>query len=386
MLSTLRKASIGFMLLSGVFAHAQEGTYRIRGTVSGLDTRMMYLNIQDASAPGGYMRDSIPVKDGSFQHSGPVRSFSYVTLSPNVERVVKRVGRGYYPVKSSLFQFFLFPGADVVVEGSITDMVDAYPSGDPANIDLGTLTRSINRLQNQAVNLSVRIGNKEVTDSVAIARMKDTIAQLDARTIVAKKAFLLSHPSSPASAWLLSDMMIRSQVEPAEAIKAFRSLQVSLSDNPYYREVASRVMGIEQTRIGKLAPAIESRNTPDSALFSLASLRGRYVVIDFWGTWCGPCIAGMPRMKQMLEKYKGRMEIVGIAQESDGGGRWRKFLKDKPEYGWHHVLNVKSDDIILKYNVAGYPTKIILSPEGKILHRFVGEDESFYTDLEKLLN
>jgi len=77
---------------------------------------------------------------------------------------------------------------------------------------------------------------------------------------------------------------------------------------------------------------------------------------------------------------------VGVAQESDGGGRWRKFLKDKPEYGWHHVLNTKSDDIILKYNVAGYPTKIILSPEGKILYRFVGEDDSFYTDLEKLLN
>ena len=171
MLSTLRKASIGFMLLSGVIAHAQEGTYRIRGTVSGLDTRMMYLNIQDASAPGGYLRDSIPVKDGSFQHSGPVRSFSYVTLSPNVERVVKRVGRGYYPVKSSLFQFFLFPGADVVVEGSITDMVDAYPSGDPANIDLGTLTRRFTRLQNQAVNPSLPIGNKEVTESGPIAWM-----------------------------------------------------------------------------------------------------------------------------------------------------------------------------------------------------------------------
>ena len=131
---------------------------------------------------------------------------------------------------------------------------------------------------------------------------------------------------------------------------------------------------------------MESSNTPESCPFSQASLRGRYVVIDLWGSWCGPCIAGMPGMKQMLDKYKGRMEIVGIAQESDGGGRWRKFLKDKPEYGWHHVLNVKSDDIILKYNVAGYPTKIILSPEGKILHRFVGEDESFYTDLEKLLN
>jgi hypothetical protein len=79
------------------------------------------------------------------------------------------------------------------------------------------------------------------------------------------------------------------------------------------------------------------------------------------------------------------MEIVGIAQESDGGGRWRKFLKDKPEYGWRHVLNVKSDDIIVKYSVAGYPTKIIIDPEGRILSRFVGEDDGFYTELERRL-
>lgn len=346
---------------------------------------MMYLIIQDPEASGGYRRDSIPVQDGRFHHTGSIKAFTYVTLSPNMERVVKRVGRGYYPVKSSLFQFFLFPGADVTLSGRITDRVDAYPSGNPANQDLATLCRSINPLVNQSVNFSVRIGNQEVTDTTLITRMKDTIASLDAQVIEMKKNFLQANANSPAAAWLLSDMMIRTQVQPEEAITAFRQLGGKLSDNPYYREVAGRVAGIEQTRPGKTAPDIVSRNTPDSSLFSLAALRGKFVILDFWGTWCGPCIAGMSRMKEILDKHRSRMEIVGIAQESDGGGRWRKYLHDKPEYGWHHVLNVKSDDIIVKYSVAGYPTKIILSPEGKILSRFVGEDENFYTKLEAVL-
>lgn len=383
----LRRAALGCLLLSAIPCHAQQGTYRIQGNIDGLDTRVMYLIIQDSEAPGGYVRDSIPVgPDGRFRHQGSIRAFTYVTLSPNVERVVKRVGRGYYPAKSSLFQLFLFPGADVTLAGRVTDMVDAYPAGDPANQDLAILTRSINPLANQSVNLSVRIGNREVTDSVAVARLKDTLTVLDARVTALKKAFLADNPQSPAAAWLLSDMMIRMQVQPEEAITAFRRLDAKLSANPYYREVAGRVAGIEHTRPGKPAPDIVSRNTPDSSLFSLATLRGRFVVLDFWGTWCGPCIAGMPRMKEILDKHRGKMEIVGIAQESDGGRRWRKFLKDKPEYGWHHVLNVKSDDIIVKYSVAGYPTKIILSPEGRILARYVGEDDGFYTALEKHLD
>jgi thiol-disulfide isomerase/thioredoxin len=386
MTNILRSSSLACLMLSCLLTHAQEGTYRIHGSVEGLDSRMMYLIIQDSEAPGGYRRDSIPVQGGRFQHTGSIKAFTYVTLSPNVERVVKRVGRGYIPAKSSLFQLFLFPGADVTLQGRITDMVDAYPSGDPANQDLASLTRSVNALVNQSVNISVRIGNKEVTDSIAIARLKDSSAVLDTRVMQLKKAFLEAHPNSPASAWLLSDMMIRMQVQPDDAVTAFRKLDGAMAQNPYYREVSGRVKGIEQTRPGKPAPDIVSRNTPDSSLFSLASLKGRFVVLDFWGTWCGPCIAGMPRMKEILDKHRGRMEIVGIAQESDGGGRWRKFLKDKPEYGWHHVLNVKSDDIIVKYSVAGYPTKIILSPKGDILSRYVGEDDGFYTELEKLLN
>jgi len=386
MTNILRAAGLGCLLLSAILCRAQQGTYRIHGTVEGLDSRMMYLMIQDPDAPGGYRRDSIPVQDGRFHHAGSIKAFTYVTLSPNVERVVKRVGRGYYPVKSSLFQLFLFPGADVTLQGRITDMVDAYPAGDPANHDLASLTRSINDLVNRSVNISVRIGNKEVTDSNAIARLKDSAAGLDARVTQLKKAFLEAHPGSPAAAWLLSDMMIRMQVQPDDAVTAFRRLDAALAPNPYYIEVSGRVAGIEKTRPGKPAPDIVSRNTPDSSLFSLAALRGKFVVLDFWGTWCGPCIAGMPRMKEILDKHRGRMEIVGIAQESDGGGRWRKFLRDKPEYGWHHVLNVKSDDIIVKYSVAGYPTKIILDTEGRILSRYVGEDDGFYTELERRLN
>ena len=91
------------------------------------------------------------------------------------------------------------------------------------------------------------------------------------------------------------------------------------------------------------------------------------------------------KVKEYLDKYKSKMEIVGVAQESDNGDNWRKFLAGKPEFQWHHVLSRNNEDYILKFNVAGFPTKIIVDPEGKIVGRYVGEDDAIYKKLDELL-
>lgn len=366
-------------------SQAQSVDFSISGKIEGLDSKVMFLNIPDEKSPSGFRRDSITVENGSFSFSSKTDNFSYLIISPGVEKTVKRVGNGYYPVKSSLLQLFIYPGAKIKVSGEVKDFVHAYPAGDPANNDLASLNRSINPLTNRAVNMNVRIANKLVTDSVVIRAMKDSIEAMDKQVVGIKMEFLRNNPSSAAAAWLLSDMMIRSQISHEDAIDVFRKFDTGLSDITYYKEVDARVKGILTTRKGDQAPMIESMNTPDGRLFSLASLKGKYVVIDFWGTWCVPCIKGMPRMKEYLEKYKGKLEIVGVAKESDRGERWKKFLNDNQGFAWHHVLNASNDDHVLKYNVAGYPTKIIVDPQGKILDRYVGEDDGFYARLDDLL-
>ena len=133
---------------------------------------------------------------------------------------------------------------------------------------------------------------------------------------------------------------------------------------------------------GKEAPDF-TLNDINGKPFSLSSLRGKYVVLDFWGSWCGWCIKGMPDMKKYYEKYRGKFEIVGI-DCNDTEAKWKDAVK-KHELPWIHVKSEKADATPQKYAVEGYPTKVILNPDGTIYKVIVGEDPQFYKELDSLL-
>ncbi len=380
----MKNLLIVFLLFLSRSLIAQENSFTVSGKITGLDSKKMFVSFKDEK--GKLIRDSILVKEGIFSYTRKIDEITMISISPNVDRVVKRTERGYFPAKSSLLQFIAFPGANVKFSGMITDFVNAYPSGDAANNDLAKLNSEIYPLLNESVNWSVKLANKVITDSMDIRMADQAIEKLSKAVLNIKQEFIKENPSSFVSAWTLEDLMLRSQVSNETAISLFENLDhEDLKAVPFYTDASKRVEGIRATAIGKPAPEINTTYTYDGKRFDLASLKGKYVVIDFWGTWCGPCIAGMPRMKEYLDKFRDKMEIVGVAQESDDGTRWKAFLDKNKLYQWHHVLSRKDEDYILRYSVAGFPTKIIVDPQGKIVARFVGEDEAIYKKLDEML-
>ena len=134
---------------------------------------------------------------------------------------------------------------------------------------------------------------------------------------------------------------------------------------------------------------VEGAEAPDFTLndlqgkpLALSSLRGKYVVLDFWGSWCGWCIKGIPDMKKYYDKYKDRMEILGIDCR-DTEQKWRDAV-EKHQLPWLHVRNAGEPDVSVMYGIQGYPTKIVVDPEGKIAKIVIGEDPAFYEYLDGL--
>ena len=116
----------------------------------------------------------------------------------------------------------------------------------------------------------------------------------------------------------------------------------------------------------------------------LSSLRGKYVIIDFWGSWCVWCIRGFPAMKEAYAKYKDHLEILGVDCQ-DPERKWRAAV-EQYELPWLQVRcpDNKLQELAEMYGIEGFPTKAVVSPEGKLLKVVVGEDPEFYTYLDEL--
>jgi thiol-disulfide isomerase/thioredoxin len=133
--------------------------------------------------------------------------------------------------------------------------------------------------------------------------------------------------------------------------------------------------------IGEQVPELGLKDLNGNVL-ELKSLRGKYVVLDFWGSWCTWCIKGFPKLKEYYAKYKDRLEIVGI-DCNDTAEKWVAAVK-KHKVPWLHV---RSEDGIAeqKFRVQGYPYKVLISPEGTILNAYLGETDDFYHYLDATL-
>lgn len=157
-----------------------------------------------------------------------------------------------------------------------------------------------------------------------------------------------------------------------------------MADLPLMKEMKKLIAVRQHTAPGKPMDEISSI-AADGKLFSLKAQRGKYVVLDFWGTWCSACITGFPKMKQYAKKYEHKVQFVSIAiknTESD----WRAGLK-KYDLQWIQLLdkNWEAPDCWMrKYYVMQYPTKKLIDPKGNIVQTYVGESEEFYQALDKL--
>ena len=151
-------------------------------------------------------------------------------------------------------------------------------------------------------------------------------------------------------------------------------------------EEEARHQELEGKGVGEMAPDFTLKNTKGKGV-SLKSLRGKWVVLDFWATWCGPCKASMPHLKEYYKKYAGKLEIVGIVNASKEED-WKTMVKDM-DLKWINVINPQENtankDLTNIYGITAFPTYIIIDKEGKIYKKFVGAKQELYDELDKIL-
>ncbi len=120
--------------------------------------------------------------------------------------------------------------------------------------------------------------------------------------------------------------------------------------------------------VGEPAPLFAGRGLDEQEI-KLESLRGKVVLIDFWATWCAPCVAEMPNIRSVYEKYgkEGAFTVLGVSLDDDAK-KVKRFVK-KENVPWPHIVAgpAQSNEIAKKYFVEGIPATFLIDAEGKVI-------------------
>ena len=353
---------------------------------------LVYLEKNDAY-PDGYRRDTIWIKNGRFTFTDSVNDYKIYFLDVLKTRTWKNSYDGKEYTSSTKADvnrlwFIGYPGAEIICKGKVEDyMVNAKLSDKKGvNQDFTVIQSQTFPLIDRAHALKVSTYTEKLSEEES-KRMSDSSNTLFKQAVELKKEFAKTHPKSIAASYVFMDGYYRKYFTHDEAIAVLDGFDAkTLSGTTFYDEVKSRIVAVEKTQLGMKAPDLITKNTVDGSMFKLSDLKGNYVLLDYWGTWCGPCMAEIPKIKEYFNKYSNKNFVVVGVNSGDSFPRWKKTIEEN-DYNWKHIQTTQENNLLVPFNVNSFPTKILIDPEGKIIYSSQNPDKvDMYQMLDKIFS
>ncbi|MGN0001885.1 MAG: TlpA family protein disulfide reductase [Sphingobacterium composti] len=157
------------------------------------------------------------------------------------------------------------------------------------------------------------------------------------------------------------------ELAESELIAYSDKIKVDFVDNVMVNQFREEIEKLKRLAVGQPAPEFEAY-TPNNKTVKLSDYRGKYVLVDFWASWCVPCRKENPNLVRIYNEYKGKgFEILGVSLDNNPGSWMRAIGEDK--LTWTNISDLKawSSDLIIDYRIKAIPSSVVLDPEGKIV-------------------
>jgi peroxiredoxin len=341
-------AALGLYLFSS--CQAGGGGYTIQGNLTHLTDSVLYLARQEGSMP---VFDTLKVAEGKFSFSGKADH-------PTFAQIITSDQRAGFPL-------YLEPGT-IEITGNADSMAigKVSVSGTPNNDDLNAFMQ----IQQPYVPMMMAMQSNYVQaqmsgDSVMAHQIEATTDSI--QTVINGKmvAFVQDHPKSLVSVLVLRGMM--NDLTSDQLSQLYSSLDTAVQHSEFGQPIGARLEVQQKTAIGKPAPDFTMNDTTGKPV-SLSSFRGKYVLVDFWASWCGPCRAENPNVVKVYNQYKDKnFTILGVSLDQTKDA-WEKAIRDD-HLTWHHVSDLQfwDNSAAQLYGVEGIPANFLIGPDGKIL-------------------
>jgi peroxiredoxin len=310
--------------------------------------------------------DSAEIVNGSFKITGtmfePVNAF---LLIDHKGEGIQKLG-----TQADVYNFFLDKGTMDI--NTVKDSVyTAQITGSILNDESKQLKAQLKDVEDAAKKLNAEFLAAPKTQQASTEYQNTMQARgklLQVRQKAILKTFIGAHPDSYLSLIAISTMGGRTS-DPAELEPLYNSLSETLKEKEAAKRLKKSIDVAKVTAIGNLAPDF-IQNDVNGNPIKLSSLRGKYVLIDFWASWCGPCRQENPNVVRVYNKYKSKnFTILGVSLDKpDARANWLNAIKNDG-LTWTQVSDLKywSNQAALLYYVSAIPSNFLLDPNGKIV-------------------
>jgi peroxiredoxin len=217
----------------------------------------------------------------------------------------------------------------------------------------------------------------KVKDKANQTKVEDEIDAIDSE--MREKVYgeyAKNNPSSPLALYALQQYA-GWEINPDKVEPLFVALSEENHNYPSAAEFKENIEIARKTGIGRLAMDFTQNDTLGSPVM-LSSFKGRYVLVDFWASWCGPCRAENPNVVKVFNKYKDRnFHIIGVSLDRPGQKeRWMKAIHDD-KLEWTQVSDLKfwDNEVAKQYGIKAIPQNLLLDPDGKIIAKNLRGEE-----------
>lgn len=357
------------LLLLPVLASAQQ-EFTLKGKIGELNTpAKIYLQY---SVDGTQKIDSSDLTHGAFAFKGalanPVKGYIRVNYNPAIPK-------GY--TQYDLLPLYLEKGTiEVTSKDSLQHATVQGPQLNKDNQQLEASLKDVNAKQKVLTEGWYTKPAAERKDSVAAAAFKTAYESLGDERKKVQRAFIDKHPGSIVALDALKSWAGYA-FDPEEVETVFNKLDASVRNSADGVKYAERLQRVKAIQIGKIAPDFAQNDTSGIPV-KLTSFRGKYVLIDFWASWCGPCRAENPAVVKAFHEYKDKnFTILGVSLDQPGAkDKWLKAIEDD-KLTWTQVSDLAfwKNAVAQQYAVNAIPQNFLLDPSGKIIAKNLRGEE-----------